>query len=212
MRLVEVVVALALGALLVVGVWRTSAAIRGDLATLAARASATDARRVVGLLLDQEAGGLVADPAPPGEVAVRAHRWWGVVCDTLPTPGRALLRFRGLRRPDPDKDSLLLVTGDGRLSSRRLEGVRSVDACGERVLEVAWTPDPGEARPRVVRGFERGFYRLDEAFRYRRDRGGAQPLTAEVFDPDSLRIDTDTLGVLLRWRGRVPRIWPREAR
>lgn len=212
MRLVEVVVALGLGGLLVVGAWRSSASMRGDLATLSARAAATDARRVVGLLLDQEAGGLVADPAPAGEVAVRAHRWWGLVCDTVPTPGRAVLRPRGLRQPDPDKDSLLLVAGDGRLSGRRLDAVRSVDGCGGRAVEVVWTPDPGEPDPRVVRGFERGFYRLDEAFRYRRGLGGAQPLTAEVFDPDSLRIETDAFGVVLRWQGRGARVWAREAR
>ncbi|MEK9504930.1 hypothetical protein [Gaopeijia maritima] len=212
MRLAEVLVALALGGLLVAGVWRSSASIRGDLATLSVRATTTDARRVVGLILDQEAGGLVADPAPTGEAAVRAHRWWGVVCDTLPTPGRAVLRHQGLRQPDPDKDSLLLVAADGRMFGRRLDAVRSVDGCGGRVIQVAWTPDPGEAFPRVVRGFERGFYRLDEAFRYRRDRGGAQPLTAEVFDPDSLWLEIDSLGLLLRWEGRAARVWPREAR
>lgn len=212
MRLVEVFVALVVGGLLVSGVWRSTAALRADLAVVSERASETGARRVVGLILDQEAAGFTADPELPGDLPVRADRWWGRVCDTVPRPGRATLQLRGLRQPDPDKDSLVLVSVTGQLERRELEAVRSVDHCDDGAVEVAWTPLPGEEPPLLVRGYERGVYRLDHAFRYRRGLGGAQPLTAEVFHPDSLVLEVDSGEVALRWGERPARRWTRRDR
>lgn len=207
MKLAEVFVTLLLGLLLTTLVWRDAAVIRTTLAGVAEQTARTEARRVIGLVLDAEAGGFVEGGAPAGQVAVRAHRWWGVVCDTLPRAGRATLLFQGLRRPDPDKDSLLVVSAGGRVEVRRLDGVRAVAGCGATAVEVAWAPHPDEPPPRLVRGFEYGVYLLDEAFRYRRGSGGAQPLTAAVFHPDSVQLAHDTDGVVLRVGDRPPRRW-----
>lgn len=211
MKLAELLVALLLGLLLIALVWRNAASVRTQLAALAQRAAQVEARRVVGLVLDAEAGGFVAGGAE-GELPVRAHRWWGVVCDTLPVAGRATVHLQGLRRPEPDKDSLLVVTAAGRVQLRRLDHARAVAACGGGAVELGWTAHPDDPPARLVRGFEYGAYRLDAAFRYRRGAGGAQPLTAELFDPDSVALVGDSTGVLLRIGAGAARRWSREPR
>ncbi len=209
MRLVEVVVVLVLGALLVTGVWRGAAAVRRDGAALHGRAAHRDALRVANLVLDMEASGFVGPSGRPGEVAVRAHRWWGIVCDSLPGPGTATLRWRGLRRPDPAKDSIVVIAADGVEVVRGLDGVGSSTACGGSALRLYWTPAAHDPDPRLIRGFERGAYRVDDAVRYRRGRGGAQPLTASRFDPDSAGLDVTATGIRLRMDPRPSRWWPR---
>lgn len=209
MRLLEGVVVLLLGALMTIGVWRGAAAVRQDGVRLHDRAALRDAIRVASLLLDVEAGGFVGASGRPGEVAVRAHRWWGVSCDAVPRPGRAALAWRGLRRPDPAKDSLLLIAADGFAAVRALDRVSSSPLCAVDGIEVAWTARVGEPVPVAVRGFERGAYRVDDAFRYRRGRGGAQPLTAARLDPDSSRLEVGPGEVRLRIDPRPARRWSR---
>ncbi|MEQ9570348.1 MAG: hypothetical protein RLN75_09180, partial [Longimicrobiales bacterium] len=144
MKLLEGMVVLLLGALLTTGVWRGAVAVRQDGARLRDRAAVQDAMRVTSLLLDVEASGFVGASSRPGEVAVRAHRWWGLSCDTVPRPGRASLTWRGLRRPDPAKDSLLLIAADGFVAVRALDRVSSSPLCAVDGIEVAWTARVGE--------------------------------------------------------------------
>lgn len=207
MRLVEVVVALLLGTLLVVAVWRGAAAVRKDGARLHARAALRDAIRVTGLVLDVEASGFVGPAGRPGDLAVRAPRWWAVPCDPRPRVGGAAVAWRGLRRPDPAKDSVVLVSGDGFRWVRALDRVAPSTHCAPEGLDLRWTPAAGEPIPVVVQGFERGVYRVDDALRYRRGRGGAQPLTAALLDPDSARLVVDGAGVRLHVNPRPPRRW-----
>lgn len=202
------VVVLVLGALLVTGVWRGAAVVRRDGAALHGRAADRDALRVVNLVLDVEASGFVGPSGIPGEVEVRAHRWWGIVCDAVPGPGAATVRWRGLRRPDPAKDSLVVIAPDGSEAVRRLERVGTSTACGGSALRLVWTPLPHDPAPAVLRGFERGAYRVDDAFRYRRGGGGAQPLSAARFDPDSSALVVTPGGLRLRMDPRPSRWWP----
>lgn len=207
MRLAEVVVALLLGALLVVAVWRGAAAVRNESAHLHARAALRDAIRVTGLVLDVEASGFVGPAGRPGELGVRAPRWWAVPCDPRPRTGGAAVAWRGLRRPDPAKDSVVLVAGDGARWVRALDRVVPSTRCAPDGLDLGWTPSAGEPVPVVVQGFERGVYRVDDALRYRRGRGGAQPLTAARLDPDSARLVVGGGEVRLHVDPRPARKW-----
>ena len=169
-------------------VWRGAAAVRSETRLLRDLAEWRDAARVAGLLLDLDAEGFLG-PDPRGELAVRAFRWWGAVCGSPATPGAAEIRWRGLRRPDPSKDSVMLVAADGWRTVRALLTASGTSGCGSTAdLRVTWETRTGDRPAVVVRGFERGTYRVDDAFRYRRGRGGAQPLTAPVFDPDSVAL------------------------
>lgn len=197
MKLVEVVVALLLGVFLLIGTWHQATSIRVQAARADSIVADWEARRVVGLSLDLDAGGVVG-AGGPDEVAVRAYRWWGAPCVVGAGGSSAVLFATGSRGPDTGKDSLLLIDDVGRSFVRRLDSSRRSTACGGGAIEVGWAPSiPRE--PVLVRGFERGAYRIDAAFRYRRGAGGAQPLTAERFVPDSvgLRIDSSTIALRL---------------
>jgi hypothetical protein len=188
MNLVEVVVALMLALLISAGLWSAAAAARRQTVVAERWSARVDARRVVGLLLDLDADGFTAAERP-GEVAVRAHRWWGLTCAGTPVgPTSAEVVLRGLRRPDPTKDSVRVVLADGRIARRRLlRVVRPTECADPDAIRVEWDA-PADGHVLVVHGYERGAYRLDDAFRYRRGAGGAQPLTSALFDPDTVEI------------------------
>ena len=206
MKLLESVVALALGLLILVGLWRGAAAARGQIAALDGWATRSDAARVVGLLLDLDAAGFVG-PGRVGEAEVRAFRWWGVRCGRL-EPNAVSVRWAGLRRPDPAKDSVVIIGDRGEVSVRPVARVGRAPSCPDpAALRIEWS-GAFDGSPLAVRGFERGAYRLDDAFRYRRGRGGAQPLTAGVFDPDSAGL-TVRAGRVDAVTGRASsRSWP----
>lgn len=117
----------------------------------------------------------------PDSVVLRAFRGGGVVCDA--DGARVFVRYRGVRLPNPAKDSVVFRGADLRERTAGLQrSRRAADACaaapGETVLR--WrldaVPTPGTA----VLLFERGSYHLTgSALRYRRGRGGRQPLTVE---------------------------------
>ena len=120
----------------------------------------------------------------------------------------------GRRQPDPGRDSLWVVMGDGRLrvvDLRAVGGASCPDSVAAIRLETE-PPLPGDAR--IVRVFERGLWRVDDAVRYRRGGGGAQPLTAPVLDSRRSELRVDDGGVVLevapRGGGRaVGRRWRR---
>lgn len=124
----------------------------------------------------------------PDSMHLRVFRGLGVIC--AQTAGSLQVRYRGLRLPDPLKDSLLVVTAAGGERVRPLGNVTTsvLAACavaaGEELLDLA--PDsvlrPGDA----FLVFETGAYVLaGRALRYRRGASGRQPLVAEVLDDDS---------------------------
>jgi hypothetical protein len=117
---------------------------------------------------------------------LRAFRGVAVVCaaDSV----SADVRYRGLRSPDPAKDSLLVLEGAGAERALPLAGTGAGAACspqpGESALAVR--PGAGLMPGDVILVFERGDYHLaGGALRYRRGAGGRQPLTADILFDDS---------------------------
>lgn len=203
MRLLEVTVALMVGfGLLAVG-WGVLARSAMAGRTLLARSEMVEVERLTPWVLERELAGarpLVDWADDPDGLSLRVFRGAGVRCG--PAAGadpeaEVVVGYRGLRQPEPDKDSLELTHADGRRSVVRLASVTTLDAgeddgaCapGTRPLRLRWLEDeaasgarPG-ARVVLVRVYERGLYAVDDAFRYRRGAGGRQPLTVPVLDP-----------------------------
>lgn len=93
--------------------------------------------------------------------------------------------FRGRRRPDPARDSLWAVTAAGRIRTGALVRLTSGE-CPPRSGLVATGLEADPPLPPgtvLVRVFESGRYRVDDALRYGRAGSGAQPLSAAVLDP-----------------------------
>ncbi|HEX7089574.1 MAG TPA: prepilin-type N-terminal cleavage/methylation domain-containing protein [Longimicrobiales bacterium] len=124
--------------------------------------------------------------ATPESVAVRAFRGFGVVCGSI--GGEILVRRRGLRAPDPAKDSVLLVRPDSPATPVPLLGAAPAPAAcaaaaGEEVERWALGAEalPAAGSPLLL--YEAGTYALTgAALRYRRGEGGRQPLTVAWLD------------------------------
>jgi hypothetical protein len=134
-------------------------------------------------------------------IRVRAFRGGGPVCRQ--ESGRLILRYAGLRLPDPERDSVLLVTRGGE-EAMPILSVNRVEECqGGMALGIDPSASVGAVLGLI---FETGAYSLGGgAVRYRRGAGGRQPLTEAVLrdmvlelhghgvilglasDPDSLR-------------------------
>lgn len=114
-------------------------------------------------------------------VAVRAFRGTGVRCADTPLPPW-VVRYTGLRRPDPAKDSVLVLAADGVWRVAELVRARArPGACADGAAGEIWELNPAIPEAVVGRIFERGSYHVAAgAFRYRPGRGGRQPLTAQV--------------------------------
>jgi type II secretory pathway component PulJ len=118
-------------------------------------------------------------------LALRVVRGGGVICRV--EGDSVWVWYRGLRAPDPAKDSLLLL-GPGGENAVGLDAARTStdDRCipraGHQLLRLT---APG-ADAGVALIYERGSYHVSRgALRYRRGRSGRQPLTDSVFDPAS---------------------------
>ena len=116
-----------------------------------------------------------------GDLNLRAFRGIGFTCRTQPADGWGVA-VAGYRYPDSDKDSVLVLSGDGRWRPSAL--VRRTRQAGLDCQQLAgfstevWILDPPPSRPLAAIYFERGAYRVSsDAFRYRRGQGGWQPLT-----------------------------------
>lgn len=118
-----------------------------------------------------------------GAIGVRAFRGSGTVCGTA---GSVLVRYAGVRQPDPAKDSVLILAADGTRASALLDsGPAGADGCStsDSFDELAWSLTEAASHGDVVLLFESGSYHLaDDAVRYRRGAGGRQPLTPELLD------------------------------
>lgn len=121
---------------------------------------------------------------------IRGFRGTGVVCPGATGTDSLVLAYWGHRRPDPTKDSVLLVDALGRDTVLQLTGVWSVpDLCGGWSVSDALglvfdRPVPEQVV--LARVFEFGVYAVSgAALRYRRGAGGRQPLTAEVWSTAS---------------------------
>jgi len=138
---------------------------------------------------------------PSGDsLVLRAFRGEGGICPARPSVMDILVAYEGVRAPDPDKDSVLLMDGQGQWSAWPLEAVSgSGDSCpGAPAVPVQrWSL--GQEPPKGVvlaRVFERGSYHLSgRALRYRGGAGGRQPLTPEVLLTPRSRFIEDSSGV-----------------
>ena len=165
---------------------------------LAARAHdqvrAADLVRVTALVLRAELRYAAAPDRAIGadSIHLRAVRGTGVICSR---DGDVLrVRYRGVRRPDPEKDSVLVVSDSSSVGTPfRVSAVASADdgPCGPGYrLTLDGTP-PGRG---LVLLFETGSYHLaDGALRYRRGRGGRQPVTEAVLAGGEFRLRPGTL-------------------
>lgn len=193
--LVEVLVALVLVFLVLAAARRVVEAGRRSAARILEAAEALETERILRWVVREEvrAARPGVDWSVDGDsLPLRAFRGVARVC-AHPGNGRLLVHWRGMRAPDPRKDSVLLLARSGAWTGHRLTGRdASARGCGEtggtpggRVEE--WRVDPappGTVAPTLARFFERGVYFVaDSALRYRRGGGGRQPLTAARLDP-----------------------------
>jgi hypothetical protein len=124
---------------------------------------------------------LTADPdarVGEGGLSIRAFVGVGERC------GEEGFIYRGRRLPDPERDSLWVVVSSGAIRladlTARRDG-RCADGSVGRILDLEATPQlSGDVQ--LVRVFEAGRFRLDDAVRYGRWGGGAEPLSAPVLD------------------------------
>ncbi len=199
----EALVALLVGLLVLQMGLASLARLRAAQADLMARADALVAVRVGRHVLRRELRHGVPGrdwDVTADSLGLRAFRGTGIVCASDSTAAELTVWYQGDRAPDPSKDSVLLVTGEGQVGVRALAGtgVAPAPCPGGAGTSARWRLDRAAPSGTVVaRVFERGSYHLsDAALRYRRGASGRQPLTPEVWSSASgWRISTDRLGV-----------------
>lgn len=152
--------------------------------------TAAEALRLSALVLSGELRLLQPDEDiarfAPESAAVRALRGFALVCGA--SAAGILVRYRGVRAPDPDKDSVLVLRADSAARPLPLATAGPAQAgCaagpGERVelWSLGAAPPPPVGTAALL--FESGTYALTGgALRYRRGEGGRQPLTVEWLD------------------------------
>jgi hypothetical protein len=184
---VEALVALVLTALLVHLTWFVAAALKRAAFDVIERSEALDAERLGWHVLSTElaAGTPVRDfqVANNRVLPLRAFRGTGEVCSALRIPEGGLVRYGGMRAPEPAKDSLLALTESGTWHVLRLthrEPVESVCPGHAGGSWERWRWEPPLADVLLARVFERGTYHIENrAVRYQSQEGGRQPLTPE---------------------------------
>jgi hypothetical protein len=200
----EAIVALTVGLLVLQLGLATLARFRTAQADLAARSDELVALRISRHVLRRELRhGLPGRDwtADADSLSLRAFRGTAIVCASDSVAAEMVVSYSGDRAPDPAKDSVLLLTADGRLSVRALAGTGVAPTpCTGPTAGVAarWRLDLGGPTGVVVaRLFERGSYHLSgAALRYRRGTSGRQPLTPEVWSNASAwDVSADRLGV-----------------
>jgi len=172
------------------------------IATAAAeRAERADARRTVATALRTDVSVTTAADVSiaPDTIRLRVFRGAALVCDTA--DGTVLVRYRGARRPEPEKDSVLAMASAVEMASPLAAAADAsagcIGAAGESIMR--WTGPAAAPGGTVLLLFETGTYALSaRALRYRRGGGGRQPLTAEVFGAGSgFETEARALGVRL---------------
>lgn len=140
------------------------------------RARFEEAVRTASVVLGAELRSLTPDDASAvtaDSVRLRAFRGGGRVCDA---EGESIwIVYGGVRRPDPAKDSVLVI-GQRETQALGVVSYSESSACGGSIqVAVADTLAPRAAYALL---FETGTYVLaDGAVRYRRGESGRQPLT-----------------------------------
>lgn len=131
---------------------------------------------------DLISGALAADPGARVDGATLFVRTFVGVAERC---GETAWRYRGRRLPDPERDSLWSVTAGGTVQLTALRSAAQAecpDGSGNGALELGGEPLLASDVV-LVRVYEAGRFRVDDALRYGRVGTGAQPLTAAVLDP-----------------------------
>ena len=160
---------------------------RAAVSRVAHRAEGLETIRTVAWLLPEELSGgrpgLDWGPMSRDSVSLRAFRGLAMVSPGFPGGEGVSVCYRGIRAPNAEKDSVLLLEKDGRWTLHELVArVRGGSGCMsmEEGRWETWRLNPAPVEGVLARVFERGSYHIaDGAFRYRRGRGGRQPLTPE---------------------------------
>lgn len=181
----EALLSLLLGLLLVGLVTGLLVRTREAAGLLTIRSDRLTAVRVARSLLERDGPEVGATLSVADSLPVRAHRGTVVFCPEGMGAAGWAVGVRGIRMPDPSKDSVTVLGRDGRWTLHRLAGrTTGIVGCPGLPREARhelWMLDPPPDVPLVGRYFERGSYHLaGRALRYRRGDGGRQPLTPEV--------------------------------
>lgn len=184
----------ALVALLVAGILTACLAVVLDaVARVALRhagaAAAAETERTVAAILGPElrAATAVDVSFAADSVRLRAFRGRGIVCAS--ETGSITMSYAGVRRPEDDKDSVLVI---GETAERTFDvaGVTSSDACGPGSVRLTIGGADSLRAPLVALVFETGAYSIaTSAFRYRLGSAGRQPLTEENLSSAGSGID-----------------------
>lgn len=182
--LVETLVVLLLTALVVQGGWTVLATFREAGGRTADMAEGLETVRTAAWILGEELGGSLPFRdwwiGEGDSVSLRAYRGLALVTGTEAGGGTTVC-FRGIRSPNPAKDSILFLGEGGNWTAHALRArVRGESGCmgdGEGWEEL-WEVEPLPDGALLGRVYERGSYHLAlGALRYRRGGGGRQPLT-----------------------------------
>ncbi len=183
----EAIVALMVGLLVLQLGLSTLARFRSAQVRISARSDALVALRIGRHVLRRELRHGVADRdwiAEGDSLSLRAFRGMGFLCEADSAAAEVVVAYAGERAPDPAKDSILFVSGDGEVAVRALAGVATAAPCSGTLPggPARWRLDgPAPSGAVIGRIFERGSYHLSgAALRYRRGASGRQPLTPEV--------------------------------
>lgn len=165
------------------------------------RAERADALRVATLVLGAETRFLRADrdllAASADSIALRAYRGMATVCGT--TGSTAYVRYAGMRDPNPQKDSVVLLRGDTTEIPALLLSAAMTTDCATDAGQQGWrlTLDPEPAPGDIILLFESGTYYLSgSALRYRIGAEGRQPITTERLDDRKTAFEDLQLGAL----------------
>ncbi|HSG07806.1 MAG TPA: hypothetical protein VLA36_05600 [Longimicrobiales bacterium] len=199
----EAVVALLLGFLLIALILSVLSRQRETVAVLGERAEALATGRTVRTLLRREARAMGMDAwgFSSDSLSIRAFRGMGTVCPHAAGGLVVPVTSRGVRGPDPSKDSVMVVTAEGAVLYRGLMRVQGgagvcVVAGGAGSWDVWTVSDTVPPGVILVRYFERGSYHLSvSALRYRRGRAGRQPLTPETLRTPESRFTHGGVGL-----------------
>ena len=183
---VEALLVLLLLSVLVPGAWSVVARHHTAALGVAHRAEALETVRTVAWLLREDLSGGLPDRdwwMGGDTVALRAYRALGLVRNGSVRGQELVACVRGIRMPNPEKDSVLLLGAGGQWHLHELESrTRLPGGCPEVAggWEERWVLVPEPADPVLGRIFEGGSYHFSGgALRYRRGAGGRQPLTPE---------------------------------
>ena len=220
----ETLVALLLLLLLMQLTASVAARLRRAAGALDDDAEGLEAERTTWWVLREELAtgrGGVDRSVPAGDsVSLRAFRGAALACPGGGGDGVVRVRYRGLRRPEPDKDSVLALLPGGAWRPLPLMAVEGAASCplspGAWELWRLGAPVPGVV---LLRVYERGSYHLAAgALRYRRGGGGRQPLTPARLDPGGSALTSRGDGVDVRVvaaprdPSRAPVTWRRTLR